>query len=140
MKTFYVSRYSRHTWIDSYSKCKDFGLEFASFDSLEEFQTMKKLCSNTTSTNFTVFIHVGGATLNGGSLTDWYWITTGEKISYKMPWLKGEPNNHKKNEFCLSVGLNEFYFNDIDCMFYDKLMFMCQKIDKLNSIDSLMEK
>lgn len=139
MKTFYIPRYSRLSWIDSLSKCKDFGLELATFESLDEFQTMKKLCSNNT-LNYTTFIHVGGATLNGGSQTDWYWITTGEKIAYKMPWLKGEPNNYKKIELCLSIGLSEFNFNDIDCMVHDKMMFMCQKIDKLNSIDSMMEK
>lgn len=62
------------------------------------------ICAKT----LTEFIHVGGITLTPNSSTDWYWITTGEKIAYEMTWNCGEL--HSNAQFCLSIETENYLY------------------------------
>lgn len=105
-----------------------YGLDIATFESPGEVRAVQKMCHKK-SANLTEWIHVGGMTLIGGS-KEWYWVTTGEKIDFKMAWLQGEPNFEYDSEHCLSIGTSKFLFNDIDCYNNHKTKFICQKVNQ----------
>ena len=76
-----------------------------------------------------VSVQVGGITANGGNVTDWFWVSSGTKISYPLKWNEGEPNNYENDEYCLSLAKdceNNFRYNDIDC-WASPMQFVCQR-------------
>lgn len=138
MKTYYIPKHFEASWVNAHSICKDFGLEMATFETLNEYNAVRELCK-ANSDKFTDYVHVGGMTITGNSTDDWYWLT-GQKISFNLTWTDGEPSFRDKNEFCLSLVKGNFLFNDIRCSGVNK-KFICQKShsctcndDSINSI------
>ncbi|KAG5683722.1 hypothetical protein PVAND_012987 [Polypedilum vanderplanki] len=77
-------------------------------------------------------ILLSGMTDEPRSKNNWYWVHTGENISFNIPWQPTEPNNSDGVERCLQATLsNSIGFNDIECSgdFNYHYTFICQKID-----------
>ncbi|KAL7036610.1 hypothetical protein ACKWTF_008867 [Chironomus riparius] len=76
---------------------------------------------------------IDAITLTLKSTTDWYWTKSGQKLSFALPWMPGEPNNHNNaHEVCLSFGKvtvsSKSAFNDAPCT-STAYTFLCQKIE-----------
>lgn len=92
---------------------------------------MSSMCKDSANLPDPEFLHVGGMTVAGMSTDAWYWVTSGEKISYNIKWKPGEPN-FLNMEYCLSIGNSEYLYNDIDCYMNSK-KFICQSIKTYTS-------
>lgn len=78
--------------------------------------------------------HIGGSDEGMRNRFDFYWMTTGEKVSYPLDYLPGEPNNAHGKEKCLSVGKHSimFKFNDVDCWEHYIFSFVCQHLKDIS--------
>lgn len=111
------------TWTNTRSVCKSYGLDIATFDTLDEFNYVSDMCKRNKD-RLTNWVHVGGATTTPGTPHNWFWVTTGEKIAYDMPWNAGNPNS--VNQVCLSIGDANYRYDDIDCHSRHEEKFICQ--------------
>ncbi|CAG9802947.1 unnamed protein product [Chironomus riparius] len=129
-KTFYLPRYFRTTWMLARAMCKSYDLEFASADTLDEATTLVSFVKNNSGYVYVTAL-IGGLTLTPKSKTDWYWVNSGNKVAYDIPWYVTQPNNYEGKEQCLGIGRgykDKFDFHDYKCMGED-LTFICQKIE-----------
>ncbi|KAL7036611.1 hypothetical protein ACKWTF_008868 [Chironomus riparius] len=135
-KSYFFPRHLMKTpWIESRAVCNSYDFELTIFETLAEAEAVLTMAENNSflKTLNSVFISVDAMTLTLKSTTDWYWTKTGQKISYALPWMPGEPNNiNTINELCLSFGrstlTSRFGFNDSPCSEID-FSFLCQKIE-----------
>lgn len=128
-KDYFIPRYFEVEWVHTRSICAAYGMEIVSFDSKNEMDSFLELCKQK-ATLFKTQTHVGGMTLEGKSLDKWYWVNSGNKVSYSLPFGPNEPNNDGGREFCLSIfrtPSNVFAFNDIGCSGSDLNKFVCQQ-------------
>lgn len=129
IKFYYIPRYFQAEWVHTRTLCKEYGLEAVSFDSLEEAENFLQLCKQKTHL-LNAQTHVGGMSLEAKSLEKWYWVNSGNRVNYTLPFGPNEPNCDGGKEFCLSVSRNsnnDFAFNDIKCSGSDKTKFICQQ-------------
>lgn len=127
-KVFYIPRFLRSRWSGARSICKTYGMDIATFETSKQMIAVSEMCTKNSEKITTGAAHVGATTLTGGSKTDWYWVTTGEKISYSIKWLPFEPNNVGGAEQCLLIGGEEFLYNDINCNGPNEYQFICEKV------------
>ena len=130
-KIYYVPRHFGATWINARNICINYGLDIATFETLDELNAVREMCKTNLS-KMKGYIYIGGMATNARSTEDWYWVTTGEKINFTMKWIEGEPN-FSGPEFCLSMGRSEYLFNDIHCESYSN-KFICDKTIPLERI------
>jgi len=116
-KTYYLSRNTWATWIESHSFCKLYGLEFLTLETAAEAQEYLNMVETNTflRSQANAWFYVDAFAMTPGSCTDWYWSTTGKKVSFPIRWRPGSPNSYP----CLVLNkpsLNErFYFYDDSC-------------------------
>lgn len=105
-------------------------MEFVSFESEMESNKMLEMCVKNEHL-FGDHTFVGAITVNAGTLTDWYWANSGNPLNHKIKFAPGEPNNHRGEEYCMSIthlrGTLDIFYNDISCT-SDMNPFICQKI------------
>lgn len=78
-------------------------------------------------------VHVGGVAATSKSKTDWYWVSTNKKVSYELPWQRGQPDFSRTNEWCLSLStMDGFKFNDVSCYGMWEERFICESVRYLN--------
>jgi hypothetical protein len=77
---------------------------------------------------FDVWTHIGGVASTGKSLTDWYWVGTGEKVNFPLKFGANLPDNIGGNEVCLvlAVTSGSAYLNDAKCYETIPYKFICQ--------------
>ena len=118
------------TWANVRSVCKSFGLDIGSFDTLEELNALIDMAKKQVPT-LSGSYHVGGVTLTPKSPNDWFWVTTGEKIEYQLPWASGQPDTFKGVQYCLRIIVPGYTFDDFDCDHASgSIKFVCQDIEK----------
>ena len=128
-----MSKYLRTNWLKAKSICKSFDLELASFETLAEAENFINIAKNHP---FVIsyggnHMLVDGMTDTPNTKTEWFWTKTGTKVSYSLPWQKGEPNFLNEGEYCLAISAHEpstLGFNDIPCQL-GLIAFVCQRID-----------
>ena len=92
-------------------------MDILSLDSEDEanfFLDRIKLHAGSTHAN----THVGAMAYVVGSRTEWYWITSGNKINYPIKWGTGEPSGTNVQSVCLVVRKqagNNFFFAAVWC-------------------------
>jgi len=125
-KMYFISTHFEAKWIHSRSICQSYGMEIASFESLNEADNFMKLC-NSSGSQFQKVNYIGAVTTISGSKNAWLWIQSGKRIGFNLKFAKGEPTNTNKNEYCLSVMHDNGIcaFNDADCNQLDS-KFICQ--------------
>lgn len=71
-----------------------------------------------------------GITATPKSSTEWYWTSSGKKVSYALPWNPGQPDYKLNKEYCLAIGrvrsYNPLKFHDFPCT-EDPRQFICQR-------------
>lgn len=77
---------------------------------------------------FDTFTHVGGVASVAKTLTDWYWLESGNKTNLALYFGPGLPDNYGGNELCLTLGITpgSYYFNDLKCYENYMFKFVCQ--------------
>jgi hypothetical protein len=128
-KNYYVPKYFRATWLHSKLTCNLYGFDLAALQNLDEVDAVRKMALAFPHL-FTQWTHIDGITKSPKSPTEWY-FSSGEKISYSIPWYAGEPGFHNNAQWCLAVGQvpkNEFQFVDIECTEKYEEKFICQEI------------
>lgn len=89
-------------------------------------QTVVNMCERNRNM-FDAVVHIGGMAQIAKSTTEWYWVTTNQKVSYSMPWVAGQPDHYANNEWCLTLWKPYgFKFNDINCYGSWEQTFICQ--------------
>lgn len=124
-KSFYIPRHSLSVWQNAGPICREYGLEFAELETYGEMQTVMNLYRGMTSMNG-VWTHVAGMTKTSRSTTDWYWVKSGNIVTYVMTFVQGEPGFHSPNQWCLAIG--QYGYADIDCYGRHEEKFLCQKV------------
>jgi len=132
-KTYLLSKYLRTNWFDAKLVCKSFDLELASFETLTEVEYFINIVKNHPFVISYGGYHmlVDGITNTPNSTTDWYWTNSGTKVSFALPWQRGEPNYLNEGEYCLALSAHEpstLGFNDFPCQIGLRA-FVCQRID-----------
>lgn len=127
-KTYYASRDLKVHWSDALVTCKAFGMDLVELPLKAEADVFFSLCSQQQYHLNDNYYHVG-ATYIGAGLNNWYWMTTGKRISYALWYAPGQPDNKDGKEHFLSVYKNggSFSFNDLDYNL-TKWNFFCQHI------------
>jgi len=126
VKTYWVPRHFKTHWMHARSICKAYGFDILTLDTLDEMNTVSSLCEQNRDM-FGAYTHIGGMASVGKSNTDWYWVTTNQKVSYNMPWHNGQPDHYGNNEWCLTLAKDSrFKFNDINCFGSWEEKFICQ--------------
>jgi hypothetical protein len=136
-KSFFIPRYIVSTWKEAGPICSSYGLELASLYTLEEYNNVVPMLTRLLkSTKLTDWIFINGMTLVAKSRNDWYWVNSGQKISYVMPWWNDlQPDFYLDRQWCLALGpSNEglFKFDDNNCSEIPQ-KFLCQKLEILVS-------
>lgn len=125
-KTFYLPRYMKLTWPAVRSVCKSYGMDIGTFDTLDELNAFISMGRNHVP-KLGGSYHVGAVTLTPKSPNDWFWVTTGEKINYQLPWASGQPDTHRGVQYCLRIILPDYTFDDFDCDHVSgSIGFLCQ--------------
>lgn len=124
-KDFYAARHFRGTWQDGREICHNYGLEFVSLDTESEYYNFERLV-----TNYPVntYIYIGAMTTSPRN-NIWFWMNSGNQMTYPIKWWPGEPTN--TGEFCLMferAGGNQLQAHDIDCSHrFEKAKIICQE-------------
>lgn len=71
--------------------------------------------------------YLGAVTNIALSKTNWYWVSTGKKLNFELPWGPVDPNNLGNNEKCLALQ-KPLSMIDIICyeLYYKR--FICQSV------------
>jgi len=76
-------------------------------------------------------IWVDAVALAPKTTTNWFWMGSGKKVSFSIPWTFGQPEYGRSDELCLSYGklsINQkFGFHDNYCS--ASTQFACQRIE-----------
>lgn len=126
-KTYWVSTHFKGFWNEALNICHSFGMQFASLETSKEAKNFLQLCDK--KNNLCEHdIHIGGLTTVGKSRTDWYWVDSGNKVTYDLKFGANEPNNAHGNEMCLALIVNSenVVFNDVPCYGETSFKFICQ--------------
>jgi hypothetical protein len=131
-KTYFLSRISLDTWGASRSFCKSYNMELLTLETQTESQAVLNLLDTN---NYLKTIHfpmwADLMTLTLKSKTEWFWTSTGNKISFPIPWFGTEPNNNSGNEYCIFIEKpsisGKFGFADGDCNV--NRYSLCHKLD-----------
>ncbi|KAG5681266.1 hypothetical protein PVAND_010717 [Polypedilum vanderplanki] len=127
-KTFFIPRHFRTSWVNSRSICKSYGFDIASFETLQEANAVMSFCKNH-SDSLDYWTYVGGISLKARSTKNWYWVNSGRKISFEIPFARNAPDFAGSDEWCLALGPKAtFDFNDVNCNGYE-FKFICQRIN-----------
>lgn len=115
-------------------------MEFAYIDNLNEFNYVSRIIKENedkfVGTSYLSWVLLDGMTLVPKSPNDWYWTVNGEKVSFQMPFLAGQPDDANNDEKCLSLGPSggaemPYMFNDYPCNKLDST-FICQKMKRVD--------
>lgn len=108
-------------------------MEFVTLETEAELKEFLDICKRNAGL-FEDWTHVGALTLEGKSIDKWYWVTSGRRVDYKIPFSNGQPDFSDGVELCLSLGkksTNDFFFNDIYCTAGPKdfrdFKFVCER-------------
>lgn len=132
-KSYYIPRHVKALWSHTRSICTSHGMDAVSLETKAEEQNFLVMCYNNAAL-FDQWTHIGGISLVAKSTTSWFWVNSGNRISYPMAWMPDQPDFGHGNplviEYCLSIGKmagNVFGFNDINCFGYNEFKFICQR-------------
>lgn len=128
-KNYFIPRHLLAQWVDAVEICLVNGMEIVSFDSRAEFDSVAKMCKQYTN-YLNGQTHVGAVVFEAKSLVEWYWVNSGKRVSFPLPFAPNEPNCDGGNELCLSLSRDQnhdFAFNDINCSGSDYTKFICQQ-------------
>lgn len=113
-KAFYVSRNTYLSFDASMRYCKDFGMDFASFDSYNEAVYFTDAVHHD-------YIWIGAKdTDNNGQFVR---MKDGVDVRSILPWQQREPSGA---EFCVHLSTNK-RFNDFPC--FKAMRFACEMIE-----------
>lgn len=95
----------------------------ASPQSQDEYDNLKKSWKNfVENKNYKNDVGIAGYLSSFKSL----WYDSGDKLNYKISWAYGEPNNGRRNEYCMFLRYKkEVAASDGPCYGYDK-PFICE--------------
>ncbi|CAO1377043.1 unnamed protein product [Diamesa tonsa] len=135
IKTYYVSRELRLNWANSFMFCRSFGMDLVEHTTEDEADKFLKLFGDH-ATTLETWYHIGGSYM-GAAKNDFYWMTTGEQVSYPLKFRRGLPDNYLGKEKCLSINKQpgSFKLNDVDCYSTWIWNFVCQKIESVSQIN-----
>ena len=124
-KTYYALKHFKNLWIHTRPLCKSYDMKILTLVTESEANYVREVTDNSIS-SLDRFYYIGGMAGTIGSTTDWFWITSGNKISYPIPRGNGETSGFE--ERCLSIGAywGDYKFNDGRCTTTES-NFMCQK-------------
>lgn len=143
-KYFYAPRNFKSDWMQAQGVCKNYGMELATFETKEEMKAVTSMCKKYKSLYDGV--HIGGMAIASKLEFYWYWVNSGNRISYDTSvnaeelktteikyqeadddhsWTTEAP--HHPQEFCLALKTENFTFSDVPCYGGQELPFMCQK-------------
>jgi len=133
-KTYFLSRWIGDIWSGAKSFCTSFNLQLTTLETLEEARAFLKMVDS--HPYFKIYndanFYMDGMTSILRSTTEWYWTNTGNKISFPIPWLPGQPDNATPDERCFgfrrSNANQKFGFSDFNCKTFTP-HFTCQRID-----------
>lgn len=130
-KTYYIPKSVRLDWIGAKESCESFEMELATLETLSEANAVIDMCETTSYNIIGRYPMIDGVSLVKQSGTDWYFLNTGEKVAYTIPWQVNQPDYAGGNEMCMSL-LGEandriFRFNDVPCKGLPGT-FICQKV------------
>lgn len=127
LKTYYLSRNVQLSWANAYSFCRANDMNLVELPTKKEADKFLTLCANYAPA---FWYHVGGSAEGMSDRLDYYWMTTGEQITYSIEYLHEQPDNSNGKEKCLSIAMspNKFQFNDVDCWEHFIWHFVCQQV------------
>jgi hypothetical protein len=108
-KTYYVSLYYRAFWMDAFQFCRSSGMEFATFETEAEYQTVFNVINNTRSTMLNsgiVNIFYGAIAANPGNKSGFVFFDSGRRQQLNVDWTGTGPDFYNGVEFCASIALN----------------------------------
>lgn len=120
-KELYIPRFFKAYWHQAKSICEAYNLEIASFETEKEAKHAIEALQGKVS-EINEHFYVGGVTASMQGSNAWYWLNSGNKISYNLPWNAGQPDQEAKEglgkQKCLALSLHEgkLGFNDVFCI------------------------
>jgi hypothetical protein len=126
-KYFWFPTHFKATWVQANFICKSYGLKMISLDSFDEMRAfMKEFLSKIKLFNEAVYM--GAILAEPRSKTEWYWVATGKKLNFDLPWYPGEPNNYGGSEQCLLLHTLSLFL-DLKCYEERYFNFLCQSVE-----------
>jgi len=133
-KSYFLTRWFGDSWSRAKSFCASFNLQLATLETLEEARRLLYLADSnpffkiyTTSSSF----YIDGMTSTLKSTTEWFWTDSGNKFSFPIPWLPGQPDNANGDERCFgfrrTTHSQNYGYSDFTCTAVPH--FVCQRID-----------
>ncbi|CAO1396932.1 unnamed protein product [Diamesa serratosioi] len=126
LKTYYGTRSLELSWANAFSFCKANDMDLVELETEDEANNFLKMCVEQ---NLEEYYHVGGSSEGISNFWDYYWMTTGAKVSYNLNYKPGELNG-KGTERCLAIGKQpiKYAFCDVSCHSL-ALRFACQNVE-----------
>lgn len=134
-KAYYLSSHFKAHWNVALATCHAYGMEMLSLESSDEESSFLTVCT-LWRTLFDRFTHIGALTTVEKSRTEWFWVNSGNKISFPISFSSGEPNSEDNNEMCLTMDKRSglFQYNDITCDGGMTAKFVCQDYEETIAI------
>ena len=117
------------SWTSANSFCRDFNMDLLTLADKNE-ETMFVALMHRIPEFHETFAHIGGTVLGS---PNWYWLQSGQDISFALDWFPGEPNNGSGEEFCMAIGniggVTGIF--DLDCYGtgqWTRQPFVCQRL------------
>jgi hypothetical protein len=120
-----VSRHLKGSFATAFLFCKNFQMNLTTLTTHSEYINFKnKIVRNNAADVQMELFFVGGAKIGS---SNWYWLSDGTDLDYKLDWGPGEPDNPVKEQ-CLSFYGNNglINWNDMKCEEY-QIRFLCDK-------------
>ncbi|CAO1417927.1 unnamed protein product [Diamesa hyperborea] len=91
LKTYYISRSVRLSWANAFSFCKANDMNLVELHTKEEADEFLTMCGTSA---VEAWYHIGGSSEGMAKRGDYYWMTTGENLTYALEYLPGQPDNY----------------------------------------------
>ena len=130
-----MSREIKLVWANAFMFCRSFGMELVSLPTKDLADKFTQLCFEN-APYFDKYTHIGG-TYIGAGLNNFYWLSTGKKVSHDLNWGPGQPNNYGGQQSCLALNKENgpFKFDDIEGFGTHEEKFVCESNPKNYQID-----
>lgn len=137
LKKYFIPHHLEAVWSNARSICQSYGMDYLSMDSEDEYKHVLQLLKDNAA-SIPQWLYIGAITKEARSKNHWYWVSSGNHITFPLNWAANQPNNHPPSkEYCMTFekqGNNNFLIHDCPCN-VNLCKFICQQKNEPYDMD-----
>lgn len=89
-KEYFIPHHLKAIWSNARSICQSYGMDYLSLDTEKEYNHVLQLLKNDAA-NIPQWLYIGAITEEAGSQNNWYWVSSGNRITFPLKWAANQP-------------------------------------------------